>query len=414
MRVFLFLCSLPLAAQTDSLPPELLQLGKIKIRMIERLTRQPNYTCIETIERSRRRNGSRKFELVDTLRLEVALVEGKELFAWPGERSFHETELNQMVQGGAIGNGNFALHARAVFSSGGPSFTYAGPVELDGKATVRYDFRVAQMASGYHIRSGGREAVVGYHGSFWADAETLDITRLEISADDLPPILQLQAAADRMSYAPIRIGEADFLLPVESELSMVDYFGTESRNRVRFTACRQYQGESVLTFGDAPPESAPEPVKAANVELPEGLLLDLALETPIGSATPLGQEVRARLLRDSKLKGRTMVPKGALFSGRLVRLEHNGTYVLIGLQLSRFSFPGAEGEANLELDDIPALPLAPGLRRFDAGPGLYGRGPDFPPLHPQPGVSLFYWKGERLNLARGLRMTWKTVKIGKP
>src|SRR6184192_2261693 len=108
-----------LMAQTTEasfeLAPETLLLSRIRLSMSQNLKRQPNYTCVETVERSRRAGATRKFQLQDTLRLEVALVDGKEMFAWPGSRNFEDTDLRNMVTTGAIGNGNFALHARSIF-----------------------------------------------------------------------------------------------------------------------------------------------------------------------------------------------------------------------------------------------------------------------------------------------------------
>jgi hypothetical protein len=72
----------------QDLAPEVLLLARVKTHMGQVLSRLPNYTCLETIERSRRRASGKRFELVDALHLEVAFVDGKELFSWPGERSF--------------------------------------------------------------------------------------------------------------------------------------------------------------------------------------------------------------------------------------------------------------------------------------------------------------------------------------
>src|SRR5450756_567881 len=112
-----------------------------------------------------------RFELVDMLRLEVALVDDRELFAWPGSKKFGDTELRHMVSGGAIGNGNFALHARAVFMGNGPVFTFRGEDKLEGRRALRFDFKVSLLNSGYRIRVNDQEAVVAYHGSFWADPD---------------------------------------------------------------------------------------------------------------------------------------------------------------------------------------------------------------------------------------------------
>ena len=69
------------AAQNVSVTPEQITLGRIRARMAETLARQPDYTCIQQIERSNRRAPRHKYELRDMLRLEVALVDGKEMFA---------------------------------------------------------------------------------------------------------------------------------------------------------------------------------------------------------------------------------------------------------------------------------------------------------------------------------------------
>jgi hypothetical protein len=130
---------------------------------------------------------------------------------------------------------------------------------------VRYDFVVPMFMSGYTIRVKDRKRRVGYHGSFWADSETHELVRLEMTADDIPPSLGVVSANDAMEYERVRIGASDFLLPQGSELVMTDMYGNESRNRTTFNSCKQYSGESVLIFAEAPEEepveSAPEPVE---------------------------------------------------------------------------------------------------------------------------------------------------------
>src|SRR5260370_29219607 len=61
----------PIGLARQPLAPEILLLSRIKVRAAENLQRLPNYTCTETIERSRRARKSRRFDPVDTLRLEV-------------------------------------------------------------------------------------------------------------------------------------------------------------------------------------------------------------------------------------------------------------------------------------------------------------------------------------------------------
>jgi len=51
--------------------PETILIGRTRYHMIETLRRIPNYTCLETIERSVRRSDSKRASIVDALRLEV-------------------------------------------------------------------------------------------------------------------------------------------------------------------------------------------------------------------------------------------------------------------------------------------------------------------------------------------------------
>src|SRR6266446_6789613 len=220
-------------------------------------------------------HGSRKFQPLDILRLEVALVEGKELFSWPGAGKFEERGIGEIVgHGAAIGNGAFALHAKSIFISRSPNFTYVGNTTLDGRDAIRYDYRVPQMLSGYLMRIGANQAIVGYHGSFWVEPDTLDLIRIEVHADSLPPSLALAESTDTLEYHRVRIGEIDFLLPQSSELVMIDLAGNESRNRTRLGGCRQYAGESVLTFAELLPD-VPAPAPAAKpILIPAGLNME--------------------------------------------------------------------------------------------------------------------------------------------
>ena len=165
-------------------------LIQVIARMSDNLKRLPNYTCQQTIDRSRRASAGLRWETVDRVRVEVALVDGKELFAWPGAGKFDDRDLSDMAMGGATSTGNFGLLAKAVFLTGAPNFKFLGERVLEGRRSYRWDYDVPLLRSGYTLRNGTKEAVVGFHGAFWADASTLDVLRLEASADDIPARLE--------------------------------------------------------------------------------------------------------------------------------------------------------------------------------------------------------------------------------
>lgn len=349
-------------AQPAKISPELANLVRIKTTMSRTLARQPNYTCVQEIERSRRRLPKRRFELHDLLRLEVALVDGHEMYAWPGARKFEQTDLTAMVSGGAIGTGDFALHARSVFETSSPQFKFAGEATIRGRDTLRYDYVVPVLSSGYKIRSSTGEAIVGYHGSFWADPVTFEPLRLEVNADDIPESLGIAVAKDVMDYDRVHIGASDFLLPIGSELTMTDLAGNESRNQTRFQSCRQYSGESVLRFDDAPDDNgvSAAPAEKQVVQIPDGAGFDVVLETAIDSAnSAVGDQVKATLKSDLKSHGRLLFPKGAVLLGRITRLERHPDETVLELQFRQMESDDSRATLAAQLYELGIAGLEP-------------------------------------------------------
>ncbi len=386
----------PLESKVEQPPAGL--LIRIRSRAIDNLDRQPNYTCTETIERSRRPKSTGKFQLLDTIRLEVALVDRKEMFAWPGSSKFGGTEMRDFVKGGAIGNGSFALHARAVFGGEASRFEYQGTGATGGRPWVRFVFSVPLAHSGYTVQYGDEKAIVAYHGSFEADPNFFDLQRMEVIADEFPPNLRLERASSTVEYVRTQIGPADFLLPSLSELSMVDLEGSESRNLIRFAGCRQFAGESVLRFDDAPTSAPDAPAEIAEVVLPDGMVLNLSMldDIDLGKAA-IGDPVRARLQNDLKAKGRLLIAKGAIATGHITRIERHSEATMLGLSFDELQGEGVRTRLSVKLDQIMNPDRIAPVGRYLLAPRQPGEG--IVPLGPGRG-----------HVNRGLLMNWSTER----
>jgi hypothetical protein len=391
-----------LAAQDPApqlLPPEPELLGRIRDHMHDVLSHIPNYTCVETMERTRRVGPAHQFQMQDVLRMEVALVEGKEMFAWPGSKKFEQDDLRNMISSGSYGNGAFALFARAVFLSSAPVFAYRGEEAVNGRKLVRYDFKVSKIISGYQIRVEERTAVVSYHGSFWADPRTLDAVRLEVIAEDIPPTLGLSYSSDRIDYARARIADDDYLLPSESQLDMRQPNGMESRNFVRFSSCRQYTGESVLRFDEVTgPDLGSTPTRAdEEILLPGGREVEIALVNDIDlSSAAAGDEVHGVLDGDLKQKGKMLAAKGAVILGRITRLERYPDQTVVGLTFTDLYWDGKHAGLTLEMDRaLLKNPLTTVPRTSLV-------------LEHRPHEGLIQARSGRVILQRGMLMYWRT------
>jgi hypothetical protein len=415
LLLLLWLCGLvasPLAAD-NALDNEL--FNRVTEHMRLNLARLPNYTCLETVERSRRSSQNARFELVDRIRLEIAMVNGKEMFSWPGAGNFEDKDIDDLMLGGAFGNGNFGLLARAIFLTSAPNFTFLGERIYEGRRTNRWDFNVPRQRGIYGIGNRRRKGIAGLRGTFWADAESSDVVRIEINAEDIPPELEIVAAENSIDYTRVNIGGTEFLLPKSAELRMRDYAG-EWRNVIGLSGCRQYLGESKISFTDPEPEATPGTAATELINMPGNMYIDLRLKTEVRADTAaIGDPVTAELLRDVKANGGVLVPRRAELRGRIVslRLQRGSMkYHVVGIGFDEFVSGTARGrlraklvEARVAGNIVSTNPLD--LRRL-GGSRLGGGWIE----HEQvvaPGI-LFAAPG-RILLPAGMQMVWRTESM---
>jgi hypothetical protein len=229
--------------------PEEAQLARFKEKIRRDMTGIPNYTCLETIERGRRVWPlDQDFIAGGTVRLEVSIVAGKELFARPGARSFEDKDVASLVPTGAIGTGVFAAFARDLFVKGKGTLRYKREENLNGRRSVRYDFRLTREESALKLEVDTISATVAAKGSFWFDPVSLDLIRLDVYGDSMPKEMGLAEAVTRTNYARTHIGDSDALLPKRSELTMTSLSGVTFRDVIGFSQCHEYRADSTIDF----------------------------------------------------------------------------------------------------------------------------------------------------------------------
>lgn len=270
------------AAPAQQAPPDAV-LARIRSHMAENLRNLPNYVCVETIERSRRLPRALTLVGTDRLKLEVAHVGERELYAWPGDEELGKLDLGTLAGGGMIANGAFALRARVLFLGNDAIFHFAGREQSRGRELLRYDFRISAGSKHFMLVSTGAGGFVGEHGSFWADAQSLDIARLASEAGEIPPDIGIRSSSSDVEYRRSAIAGSEFLLPARAEVRLAAQSGEESRNVTTFSSCRKYGAESTLSFdlpAEGTPADQPRP-RAVSFALPAGLELSIELGTPI-------------------------------------------------------------------------------------------------------------------------------------
>jgi hypothetical protein len=152
LNAALLMISLAVAAGSAPQSPNEDQLARFMEKVRQDMTGIRDSTCLETIERTRRRPPHTDFAPIDIVRLEVSTVAGKELFASPGHR-FEDRDLQSLIRSGTIGSGMFSTFVQNLFVKRQGTLRYARQENVDGRRLVRYDFRATRRRADSNCRS---------------------------------------------------------------------------------------------------------------------------------------------------------------------------------------------------------------------------------------------------------------------
>lgn len=321
-------------------------LARVTRRVMESVDRLPRYMCTQTVEREQyvpttRRSETcdriaaeeqgglleRRLSLSDRLRLDVAATDDAsgEMYSWVGENHFENSGLFRLITDGLIANGSFSTMVRAIFSGDEATVTDRNDFLSDTRLLHQFGFVVPLGKSRYYFGDRVTTQKVAYDGSFLVDRESGDLVRLVTHAAQLPAATGSCAVKQTLDYSRVHLNGSDFLLPSQTALEVTDADGSKLNNRVVYSNCHEFRGQSKISFDDpadtrkAAATQAPSPAIAP---LPAGLPVRAALTQKIDTATAAaGDPVRARLIRPIRDKNRVLVPAGSALNGRIIRVR---------------------------------------------------------------------------------------------
>lgn len=379
-------------------------ISQIRFQVAERMARIPNYTCLETIDRRWYAGTYAGSQVLDRMRFEVAVVESAEQFAWPGGGPLDIRERQEVLGRGLTKTGDFAGFVGAIFATDGATYRLAGQQAIGTRPAIRYDYRVPQAASRYTITQNGVTVAVAFHGSFWVDPESLDLMRVELEADNIPPAFKRASAKVAIDYALIAVGAGSFLLPQLTDVRVVTDRKLENRATTRFSECHQFLAESSISFEEQSVEQAAKQHEAGTV-LPAGMMIEAALSAPIVRRTAAtGDLVKAEIRKEVKIRDGVVVPKGAIAEGRTVLLETRGSQQptdALAVRFTRLRFGTSEIGLRARV-----VHCGTGYRGGFAGilpPGGLVYYSDLP-------AAMHFWGGF-LELPKGLALTLETEAV---
>jgi hypothetical protein len=331
-------------------------LDRVRESVLGQVKRSSNYTCIQTVERTTFTNTRALLEgcaydsqapdqkryMFDRLRLDIAVSEGKEIFAWHGAGRFSgSSRIGDVVRRGTISSGEFIGLLENIFGHQGVRFDYAGKGVADASAAYLFKYTVPLGSSGYHIRSQHGETVVPFHGSFCVRESDSQLASLRVVADAIPESSQICSAETEMNYQVVKISGDDALIPSLFIVKLGNAQHVYAVSRNQYSQCHAFKAESTVRFDVDTAATAGAAVQAKNEEtLPARTVLHIGLETSIDNETSYtGDSIQGVLLHPLTIKGtRTEIPKGAVAGGVITLLEERDApqhYFLLSIEFNR-------------------------------------------------------------------------------
>lgn len=313
-------------------------MTRVRQNVAEQLSRSANYTCTETLERSYYRNNgfamalggpeavtvakNKLFE--DRLRLDLAVSEGKEIYAWHGASQFSTSELTDIVGHGPVSTGQFVGYLRNIFAMPGIEFTFPNQQPENKDGTYRFDFVVPLKASGSHVRTSSGDPAIPFHGWFTVRASNLQLIRLDIVDDQIPAGSNIESAHTVLQYQMARMFGRDTIIPSLFILEIQDDEHVFTVSRGAYSNCHEFSSESRLRFdiGNGQTSAYPDSVPLTDQPfLPAGLSLQIGLITEINDETAYaGDPVQGVLLKPVRIPGTSQIlPKKAVLQGVITR-----------------------------------------------------------------------------------------------
>ena len=129
----------------------------------------------------------------------------------------------------------------------GASYKWAGRAMAMGVLCQVFEVSVRRSKASFTLSHNGRYEPVGYTGRVFIDEDTGLVRRLTIQAVGASKDFPLQSTAFSLEYGMVRIGQADYLLPLRSvlQLRQVKNF---VRNESVFRDYRKFEAASQVKF----------------------------------------------------------------------------------------------------------------------------------------------------------------------
>jgi hypothetical protein len=209
----------------------------------------PNFECTQTTRRFEDFNNS-GWRPIDRIVERLTYFDHREVYKVMTLNGQPASIAHDQLRG-ASSSGEFGSVMRSIFlPQTETEFVWQDWSAIRGKKMHVYGYRVRAFKSSYRVEVPEKslDLVTGYHGLIFIDSEQHRVHRITLQADEIPLTFPIQDISLTLDYDYTRIGDGDFLLPLQFELRSRE--GIQLiRNYVEYDNYRKFNVVSVITYG---------------------------------------------------------------------------------------------------------------------------------------------------------------------
>jgi hypothetical protein len=237
-------------------PPEEQQriIEEVRDYALNYTRRLPDFICVQVTRRYADPSGLEFWRRLDTVTARVSYFEQKEDYKviLLNDRP---VDLTMDDVGGSTSTGEFGTLLKEIFEpETEATFRWLRWGRLRGRLTHVYEYRVRKDKSKWTITWERKLSTVpAYTGLIYVDHDTLQVLRVTLQAQEIPPDFPIQEAGTVLDYDYVDIAGRQYLLPLKFAMRMRQG-RLLVKNDVEFRMYRKFGAEAVITF------ETPEPL----------------------------------------------------------------------------------------------------------------------------------------------------------
>jgi len=202
----------------------------------------PDFMCIQVTKRTAQSARLDAFPISDTVREQVTFSDRTESYEVQSVNG-KPVQKGHNALGGNMSSGEFGTLLDRVFQpESATEFGWERRTTLRGAPVDVFVYRVSKD-HGYTLYSGGQKYESAWEGLIYADHRNGAVLRIRMDVTGLPtnfPVHNLNMTVD---YAPVKIGDREYILPAHFELTQ-ESSGGVTNNHAEYGPYRKFETDA--------------------------------------------------------------------------------------------------------------------------------------------------------------------------